>query len=190
MVVYFDVPDIPGKYFECARYGTMSVPSCVKNFNAAPLACKSGRLEGCIGCAAGAGHAGVNPSAAGAPPPPQSPLTYRTACLRCRRSGRDSSSRLLGRMRLVRDHTICVSCYNREREVLHGANAKGAKPKKWSGLFMSDSVYLKNGRAVRDKFTVPVLDRIEAVLTILRVKESKGVMWTSPKIQRLSAVGV
>ncbi|WP_423200787.1 hypothetical protein [Cupriavidus sp. H19C3] len=43
-----------------------------------------------------------------------------------------TAERLIGRLRLVRAHTICVSCYNREREVVRGVNAKGATPKKWA----------------------------------------------------------
>lgn len=45
-------------------------------------------------------------------------------CVRCNRHT----------LRLVRSHTVCVSCYNRENEVRRGANAKGALPIKWSGL--------------------------------------------------------
>lgn len=163
----------------------MTAGSCAKNFAAAPEAAKSGRLQGCIDCPVGAAHSGVPPTTKPAP----APLTYRSACLRCRRSGQEATSRLLGRMRLVRGHSICVSCYNREREVLQGANAKGAKPKKWSGLRILDAVYLKGGIAVRDRLAVPVLDPLEAMLTVLRVKGAPGVMWASPLIQRATGAG-
>lgn len=56
------------------------------------------------------------------------------ACVRCGRNGTTAGTRLLGRFRLVRGKTLCVSCYNREREFLHGKNAKGGTPVKWSGL--------------------------------------------------------
>lgn len=188
MVVYFDVPGIPGQYFACARYGTMSAGSCAKNYGAAPVAAKTGRLQGCIGCPIGAAHAGGSSTVDAVPAAPVQ-MNYRPACLRCRRSGMDTGSRLLGRMRLVRGHTICVSCYNREREVLHGANAKGAKPKKWSGLVMLDAAYMRGGRAVRDHMPTPVLDRLEAVLTVLRANKSTSVMWTSPAILHHCAAG-
>lgn len=42
------------------------------------------------------------------------------ACTRCRAKT----------YRLIREQTICVSCYNREREVKVGANAKGVPPRK------------------------------------------------------------
>jgi hypothetical protein len=56
-----------------------------------------------------------------------------SGCIRCERTS-VTNKRLVGRMRLVRRSTICVSCYNREREVLRGANAKGASPVKWAAL--------------------------------------------------------
>ena len=93
----------------------------------------------------------------------------RFRCLRCRRSGRESASRLIGRMRLIRQHTICVSCYNREREVLRGRNAKGAPPRKWAGLYFTHISYVKAGQPRRcERLAVPVLDRIEAALLMLR----------------------
>ncbi|MGF6608796.1 hypothetical protein OKW45_003718 [Paraburkholderia sp. WSM4175] len=52
------------------------------------------------------------------------------SCVRCERTAR-TAERLVGRLRLVRDHTLCVSCYNREREVITGKNAKGARPRMW-----------------------------------------------------------
>lgn len=185
MVVYFDVPDVPGKYFSCSRYGTMTAGACAKNFTSAPHAAQTGRLQGCVACSIGALHA-AGQAASGAIKlrPVPAPLIYRSVCLRCRRSGCELNSRLIGRMRLVRDHTICVSCYNREREVLHGANAKGALPKKWSRLFVPVAVYMENGRVTRDQMLVPVLDRIEAVMTVLRSHKSDVAMWASPAIVR------
>jgi hypothetical protein len=155
MVGYFAVEGFSGQYFSCARYGTMSTGACVRNFAAAPQAVKGGRLEGCVGCQLGAQHSGkpaqpcVNPR----------DVSMHRGCVRCRRSGREPTSRLLGRMRLVRGHTICVSCYNREREFLHGANAKGAKPKKWSGLFMAAAGVFRDSKVQHDRFTSPVAER-------------------------------
>ncbi|NPT60336.1 hypothetical protein [Paraburkholderia elongata] len=37
-------------------------------------------------------------------------------------------------LRLVLGHTLCPSCYNRQREFLHGRNSKGGTPQKWAGL--------------------------------------------------------
>ena len=74
----------------------------------------------------------------------------------------------MGRMRLVRGGTICVSCYNREREVLHGANAKGASPKKWAGLYRPSLAYVSNNSTVMQQIETPVVDWAEALLTLVR----------------------
>ncbi|RKP44715.1 hypothetical protein D7S86_27190 [Pararobbsia silviterrae] len=179
-VTYFEQEGAPGKYFACAHYGTMSVNACARNFTDAPHSVKQGRLQRCIGCSVGATHAGVD-----APPaasPPSSSIVYRPACVRCRRDGRTQGSRLVGRMRLVRGGTICVSCFNREKEVVSGANAKGAKPRKWSGLFFSSVTYVTWSRAVVQVHPDPVVDRIELALTMLRRGHERGVAWSRPPV--------
>ncbi|HEX7641969.1 MAG TPA: hypothetical protein VF472_07105 [Burkholderiaceae bacterium] len=168
MIDYFEVADMPGKYFICKRYGTMSPEACARNYRSAPDAIRSGRLEACLGCAIGHGHAGGREHVVAAPAA-GAVTRSKPACLRCRRSGRESASRLIGRMRLIRQHTICVSCYNREREVLRGRNAKGAPPRKWAGLYFTHISYVKAGQPRRcERLAVPVLDRIEAALLMLR----------------------
>ena len=183
-VNYFSMEGAPGQYFTCGRYGTMSVPSCARNYAAAPAASKSGRLEACVGCAVGREHAGETltlPVVSAAPAAPETGLF----CVRCRKSGRDEESRLVGRMRLVRDHTICVSCYNREREVLKGANAKGAKPKKWKHLYFA-RVGLVSGGALRvEQLSQPVSDQFEAALTVMRRSgRPQYLSWTGGSIQQ------
>ena len=185
LVVYFDVDGMPGTYFTCARYGTMSPGSCARNYTDAPNQVKSGRLAGCVGCPIGRQHAGVDIQSAKAVGDPTT-QTYRPVCLRCRRSGRDSTSRLIARMRLIRGHTICVSCYNREREVLHGKNSKGAPPRKWAGLYVTQVSTVRNGQAVaRTALKVPVRDRIELALVTLRQANVDGVFFAAPPIARL-----
>lgn len=184
-ILYFKVDGYEGDYFKCERYGTMSPASCARNYRAAPDEVRRGRLEACVGCPVGLQHAEP-----GAKPKVQQKATafaYRQVCVRCRRGGDDAAnSRLVGRMRLVRDHTTCVSCYNREREVLQGKNAKGAKPKKWRNLFYVQIASVAGGCLTIEKFDHPVRDRIEAMLTILRRKQGPKVMaWTAPRsIQR------
>jgi hypothetical protein len=182
-VIYFQHAGVPGDYFECASYGSLSVAACARNFMEAPLCVKQGRLQRCLGCALGSKHAG------GAEPPSvpaASSIVYRVACARCRRDGRTEGTRLLGRLRLVRGHTICVSCYNREREVLVGANAKGARPKKWDRLFHTRAAFISASRAVVVEHPDPVVDRIELALTMFR-KGHKRVAWARPTIQRAEA---
>lgn len=162
---YFNLDGVDGDYFGCERYGTLSVAACARNFNEAPTILRSGRLHGCLGCPIGREHAGP---AAAPPDIPQAAIIYRPVCVRCRRSGRSEDSRLVGRMRLVREQTICVSCYNREREVLAGANAKGAPPKKWSQLYRTKAAYVVPAGYRLEQLSTPVRDRAEAILTVLR----------------------
>lgn len=100
--------------------GTLPVSACADNY-------RSRRYDSCVGCAIGREHAGEEAvGTKSAPPPP--PVVPRM-CIRCGQTGM-TAERLIGRLRRVRAHTICVSCYNREREVVRGVNAKGATPKK------------------------------------------------------------
>jgi hypothetical protein len=106
------------RIFRCIRLrANLTEACCARNFTrAASLSC--------VGCPVGKHHAeglSVDPK-----PDVKSRWISQTAgtCVRCARHA----------LRLLRGHTICVSCYNREREVLHGANAKGSRPVKASGL--------------------------------------------------------
>jgi hypothetical protein len=58
-----------------------------------------------------------------------------------------AGERMVGRFRLVRGNTLCVSCFNREREVLHGKNSKGGRPVKWNGLREAHMQIEQDGRA-------------------------------------------
>lgn len=187
-IKYFRPDGVPGRYFACPSYGTMSVASCARNFTDAPQSAKAGRLQRCVDCAIGRKHTGVIPGES-ASARIQTSILYRKVCLRCRRDGRNASTRLIGRIRLVRGHTICVSCYNREREVLHGANAKGAAPKKWSGLFSTRSAYLTGTKTVVVAHPDPVADRIELALTLMRRGHDRGVVWAPPAVIKCAEAG-
>ncbi len=175
--------DAPGKYFRCPSYGTMSVSACARNFEEAPNLLREGRLQRCVGCAIGCSHAG---NSAAAEPIAAASMVYRVACVRCRRDGRTEGTRLIGRLRLVRQRTICVSCYNREREVLVGANAKGAIPRKWRGLFNTRCAFVRDRRAIVIDHPDPVIDRIELALTMFRRGHQRGVAWARPSVQRIA----
>ncbi len=60
----------------------------------------------------------------------------------------------------------CVSCYNRERELRTGRNAKGHAPIKLRHLFRIELRYLVDGELRR--FTDDVADTTEAIVQILR----------------------
>jgi hypothetical protein len=179
-VTYFESEGVPGQYFACSHYGTMSTTACARNFTEAPQSIKRGRLQHCLGCSIGRKHAGGDDRPE--PAPAASSIVYRIACVRCRRDGRTSGSRLIGRLRLVRRGSICVSCFNREREVIFGANAKGARPKKWANLFLSRVTYVSPSRAVCEVHPDPIVDRIELALTMIRRGHDRGVAWSRPPI--------
>lgn len=174
-VIYFTVTGFEGKFFACNRYGTMSPAACAKNYALAPdLVRSSGRLDGCVGCSIGQKH--TDPAAPRRHVPSLTSLTYRQVCVRCRRG----NEAVIGRRRLVRDQSICVSCYNRESEVRKGKNSKGAKPKKCKLLADVHIGCVTNGQMTIERFDHPVRDRLEAVLTVLRRKEGPRVVaWSS-----------
>jgi hypothetical protein len=106
----FDCPT-----FRCtARQATLSVKGCAGLFTAAQSAkgVDADRFAPCRGCVIGAGHAGV-------------PVTYfghLYDTMICPRCGNGTTRMIHGR--------ICINCYNREREVRVGKNARGSVPKK------------------------------------------------------------
>lgn len=121
---YFTYPGVPGRYFRCdAMRASLAETRCASMYREAKRlpsgACSS--LEKCIGCEIGALHAGDEnvqrkTSAVGA-------LT----CARCR----EHTARLVV-------GGICVSCYNRQREVEKGRNAKGVPPRPVDRFWMDE----------------------------------------------------
>jgi len=166
---YFVQDRAPGQYFSCSSYGVMNVEACARNFRVAPQLATSGRLHRCVGCELGATHAGC------------APVRARTVCVRCRRDAR-SAGTMMGRIRLVRGHTVCVSCYNREREVRRGTNAKGVRPKKWSGLFHARAACVSAQGCQVIAHPDLVVDRVELALTLIRRGHDQGMAWTGPVV--------
>ncbi len=153
-VVYFSHDLAPGQYFECPYgCGTLSVGACSRLYQEAmsPKGLKEGRRITCRACSIGASHAGV----------PETHISVSrflgaTWCARCHQDAR----------RLIRG-SICVSCYNREREMLIGKNAKGGKPvngRRVGPIIVSG---MAEGRATVMRME-KVTSRLEAVLAILR----------------------
>lgn len=172
-VVYESLAGVPGRYFRCTRYGLMNVGACARNFAAAPALCSEARLSACIGCPTGLLHAD-GPTAAAASPyaspcalPYASP--YASICTRCRRDPADASkyrSTRQGRIRMVRDGMICVSCFNREREVLRGQNARGTKPRVL--VLREVSVACIVDQRVSVARLAVAKDAVEGALTVIR----------------------
>lgn len=103
-VVYFEL--MPGfQAFRCEPLkASLSAKSCGQNH-------AERRSESCVQCAIGRHHAAE-----------QGMRVHRAkptgVCIRCERR---TTRRML-------EHGICISCYNREREVLRGRNGKGVRP--------------------------------------------------------------
>lgn len=112
MVEYFELPELPGKQmFRCERRNaTLQVASCASMWKQANSKSTIECNMTCRTCPLGAVHAGEGDVQ-------MSHLRGIEICSRCHRVG----------MRLI-SGDICVSCWNRAREVLVGKNARGRKP--------------------------------------------------------------
>lgn len=112
MVEYFSIPELPDKQmFRCERRNaTIQVTSCASMWKAANSKNSMECNMSCRTCSLGAFHAGEGDAV-------MSQLRGVEICSRCHRTG----------MRLVQGD-ICVSCWNRAREVIVGKNARGRKP--------------------------------------------------------------
>lgn len=104
---------MPGRpMFRCDRMSaTMQVTSCASMWersNLGPIP----KTDRCRGCELGAVHAGQSV-------PDASAIRGLAICPRCAATDK----------RLIKG-LLCVSCYNREREVLIGRNAKGKRPER------------------------------------------------------------
>lgn len=109
---YFTIPQLPDRpMFKCERRdATLQVSSCASQWKAANSKANPECNMSCRSCPIGAMHAGEGDVH-------MSQLRGIEICSRCHRVG----------MRLV-SGDICVSCWNRQREVLVGKNARGRKP--------------------------------------------------------------
>lgn len=114
---------LPGKrHFECEKIrGTLDTGTCANRWLGAKKDREAVRFMACRGCVVGEIHAtGVDPLQAlrvtGERTIVGSPDEGRR-CTRCGRGG----SRIVG-------GTLCVSCWNREREFIKKCNAKGKPP--------------------------------------------------------------
>jgi hypothetical protein len=116
-IEYIEIPGAPGKYFVCPRMpgnATLSATACASQFTVARYARQDEERDTrhyCRNCPTGAMHAGIDDFV------PRTKFQESTECVRCGNTGR----RLIGA-------SVCISCKNREYEVLKGRNAKGTKP--------------------------------------------------------------
>lgn len=157
MVDYFTNPDVPGKsYFACSRMrATLSTTACSTMWRQANDL-NDGTHAACRLCPLGAVHAGEVAAS-------MSPLKGTLTCARCHRP----AARLIGAMH-------CVSCYNRQREVIRGRNGKGTAPVKLGSLD-SRRIRYRHGDEVRTMRVRHSLDLDELIVAVLRDSKSRVV---------------
>jgi hypothetical protein len=163
LITYRTIDGVPGQYFDCpSGMGCLSANACGRAYSEAmsPVGLKEGRRITCRACPVGAQHAGVPTEAASV-----SRFLGGCCCSRCQADAR----------RLIRS-SICVSCYNREREVLIGKNAKGGKPI-FGKAIGSEIVACLIGDLVQVRQMDKVTSLMESVLSILR-GESRTVFFS------------
>lgn len=162
MVEYFRIDGAPGEYFRCEKLmARLSVESCAQQYRRA-----KGGYSACTRCPIGAAHAGEE-LVVGLP---------SRLCLRC--GGSDK--------RLIRG-VVCISCYNRERELRLGRNAKGSFPAHARRVREADVFVAGVGRVRVER----VADVAEAVLIALRRNPRAQVrpMMPPPPVRQLSLFG-
>ncbi len=153
------------KTFVCPRHTgnlTLSTDSCAALW----LRAKKARYEPgstigiCKGCDIGAQHAGRKNE-------PVVPVV--AGCVRCHRAS----------LRLVNNLT-CISCYNRERELVQGRNARGCKPIHLAPLGPVSLAY-RVGSRVSQVTLRRVSGMLEAELSVVRrLQQSVDFMRCSP----------
>lgn len=103
-------------YFKCARLSAvMTTTSCAQRWSAATSE------STCSGCAIGRHHQ-AGGSSGKAPPPTQQERLRE--CMRCGRTD----------LRVIQQHALCVSCFNRTAEWRAGRNSKGKAPAHFAPL--------------------------------------------------------
>jgi len=115
-IEYSRVPGFDQDLFRCQPWrATLSIPACAGRWREAQVAKgeRADELRLCRQCPTGAIHAGK-------------PFIHRATvfgnniCPRCRR----------GTTRRMIANRVCISCFNRQGEVLRGENRKGTRPLK------------------------------------------------------------
>lgn len=137
-ISYRQIPEMPGAaFFDCSRlHAGLTTTACSAMWRTANEG-RSERYAACRGCVVGAAHAGVSNAS-------RSPIRNALVCARCAR----------GATRLIHRH-LCVSCFNREGELIKGRNARGMVPTRLAPLAPRQIFYRANGRvyAVRREHT-------------------------------------
>ncbi|MDR6504074.1 hypothetical protein J2785_007268 [Burkholderia ambifaria] len=152
---YFELDVLSGvKHFTCDLYkATLSVESCADKFRLANSSDAFGRHAHCKRCPIGAAHSGAGPDLN------LGRLKGSLTCGRCHRA----STRLIGRH-------ICVSCFNRARELRIGKNGKGNAPVRLARLDPRSITY-RAGGVVKTRKLLESVDTEELIVAVLRDEE-------------------
>jgi hypothetical protein len=172
LVQYVTIPGAPGKYFECKPFrATLSTERCASMWKA--------KREQCLYCPIGAGHAGA---------PARMKAVGQCTCSRCH----SDASRLMA-------SGVCVSCYNREREVAVGRNGKGVPPRPQEVFWNTNDDIVLTKTVVVHRLSFGVIassrrsarlaqanaaDTIEAMINVLRKDHGAAFMRRMPTATR------
>lgn len=155
-IKYRQIEGVPGQYFDCPNgVGMFSVQTCARLYGEAMSlhGLREGLRITCRSCPVGAVHSGREPSLTLV-----SRMLGSTSCSRCHSASR----------RMIRG-SICVSCYNREREVLIGRNSKGGRPVYGRPIFPTIVAFVPvDGNRLVVRRMDRVSSSLEAVLTVLK----------------------
>ena len=150
MVIYFKRDDYDGQLFECERRDAVLSPnSCAVMWSNAngSKSCPI-NLTKCHNCPVGAHHSGCDVSGSS---------QQLNLCARCNRPS----------VRMVRDR-ICISCANREYEVLRGVNARGCFPSKHPPLHKISIRYRYGGSVILWGGEL-VTNSVEAMMSVIKI---------------------
>ena len=163
--VTFECPRIPGKLW-------LMPEACAKSWKDGNGSDPDKRMKFhyCTRCPIGAKNAGCDSLAV------VNPYYMRKRCPRCDRP----SARMIG-------GRVCVSCYNRELEVLKGRDGRGKVPKNLPQVRPVMVAALVNGRL--HSVQVPyAVDEAEAALQVLRKTSGEVRFGFHPKAPVVGAV--
>lgn len=148
--------------FRCERHAgslTLTEPACARLWQRGKAAGPGEAAYPCRGCPIGAQHAGEAPTAS------QTPMTE--VCVRCGSLGR----------RMIRSRGVCVSCYNREREIAIGRDRRGRAPQRPARVPVLEI-------AVDGVLTVrQAAGRVELVLWVLRQRPDARISRWAPRAE-------
>ena len=169
MVEYFAIEAAPGRlFFRCERQrATLMRESCAGMWREANHLGHDNRAT-CKRCPIGAEHAGEAMAS-------MSALKGTLTCARCHRPA----------LRLIHGH-VCVSCKNREYELLKGCNAKGTAPVKLRALEPRRMWFLA-GASFTSIQLPRTVDRAELIVAALRDTQERVRFAFRPQVQLAQA---